>query len=593
MSRPNAPAILAQLRVEAAPSPARLVVGALGQAGSPSALQKLTAAMAELKALAIQPLLNRAVACLQAEDHQGGAEWAITALEQDERSGFGWYLLAIARERAGDFASSVQAYESALKLLPDHGEIANDMGRLAYRMGMRPQAEKLFRHFLIRHPDHHEGANNLACAIRDQNRPDEAVEILRPAILAHPETPMLWNTMGTVVAEQGDFPNAEVFFREALRLQPEFPKARYNLGNAWLALGAPAEALEACEAALKGVVAEDERQMMRLARSTILMALGRIGEGWEEYEARLHPQFGDVTHFAFEAARWEPGADIGGKTLLVVGEQGLGDEVLFANTLPDVVEALGPQGRLVLAVEPRLVPLFARSFPSASVMPHATFAVDGRIVRLAPDAGPVDLWTPMGSLLRQFRTSVEAFPTGPGFLTPDPARVAYWRAMLADAPAGPKVGLLWKSAVKADARHRYFSPFEAWKPVLATPGVSFVNLQYGDCDDEIAWARRELGVEVWTPSGIDLKADLDDVAALTCALDLTLGFCNASLNLAAASGAPTWLISTPGSWPRLGTSRYPWYPQARVFMTPGFGDWDPMMAEVAEALADFGSAQEH
>ena len=71
------------------------------------------------------------------------------------------------------------------------------------------------------------------------------------------------------------------------------------------------------------------------------------------------------------------------------------------------------------------------------------------------------------------------------------------------------------------ARQRYYSPFELWTPVLKTPGVSFVNVQYGDCEAEIEWARRELGVDIWTPPGIDLKDDLDDIAALSTALDLT------------------------------------------------------------------------
>ena len=75
-------------------------------------------------------------------------------------------------------------------------------------------------------------------------------------------------------------------------------------------------------------------------------------------------------------------------------------------------------------------------------------------------------------------------------------------------------------------------------------------------------------MDVWTPPGIDLKNDLDDLAALTCALDLVVGQANATTNIAAACGAPTWLISTPGAWPKLGTDRYPWYPQVRVFIPP-------------------------
>nr|MEA2797988.1 hypothetical protein [Phenylobacterium sp.] len=590
MSRQALPsATSAQALQTAAPTPARLTADSLGKSGSSDALTKLNGAISELKALSAAPMLQRAVEAIRAEDAKTACDWALKALEQDEHSGFGWYLLAIALERAGDFVSSIQAYESALKLLPDHAEIANDLGRLAFRLGMTPQAESLFRHFLARYPEHPEGSNNLACAVRDQGRHGEAVEILRPAIVKTPEVAMLWNTMGTVVADQGDFNNALVFFQEALRIDPTFPKARYNLGNAKLLLGDAEGAIVDCEAAMTGVLAEDERQMMRLARSTILMALGRIGEGWDEYEARLHPQFNERTQFMFDGPRWEPGSDIGGKTLLVVGEQGLGDEVLFANLMSDVIDRLGPAGRLVLAVETRLVPLFKRAFPTAEVGAHATYFVGGRLTRVIPfaDHTQIDLWTPMGSLLREFRRSVDAFPARDAYLTPDPDRFAHWREVLREAPAGLKVGLLWKSAVKKDSRHRYFSPFETWAPVLAQKGVTFVNLQYGDCAEELATAKRDFGVEIWSPPGIDLKQDLDDVAALSCAMDLIVGFSNATLNIAAACGVPNFLISTPGAWPRLGTATYPWYPKTRVFLPPAFGEWDPVLAEVADALGAF------
>ncbi|MFZ5718293.1 MAG: tetratricopeptide repeat protein [Pseudomonadota bacterium] len=563
--------------------------GVVGEAGSRDAVAQLSAAVAGLKGMAARPLLQRAVEAIHAQDWPAAAQWATKALGADERSGFGWYLLGIAQERRGDFASSVQAYEAALKLTPDNPDIAKDLGRLAYRMGMKPQAEKLFRLFLAQRPDHQEGINNLACALRDQGRYAEAVEVLRPAIVNDPSAVLLWNTMGTVMSEQGDFANAEVFFQEALRLDPGFFRARYNLGNARVMQGDAAGALEACDAALKRVTAPDDRQMMRLARATILMSLGRIGEGWDEYEARHDPSFSGTTQYLFDRPRWEPGADLAGRSLLVAAEQGLGDEILFSNVLPDVIERLGPDGRLTLAVEPRLIALFQRTYPQARVVAHATYDVGGRLVCHAPDLQDdldgIDLWVPMGSLLREHRRTLDAFPERVGLLTPDPDRVAHWRQVLAEhAPAGPKVGLLWKSAVSRDARHRYFSPFNAWAPVLKTPGVVFVNLQYGDCADELAAAERDLGVRIWPPPDIDLKQDLDEVAALCAAMDLVVGFANATLNIAAAVGAPTWLISTPNAWPRLGTGRYPFYPQVRVFLPERLGDWSTVMGEVAEAL---------
>lgn len=566
------------------------MVDEIGQAGSKSALARLNEAMAEIRALAVAPLVQRAVDAIRADDHKTATEYALKALEQDDQNGFSWYTLGIAREKAGDFASSVQAYESALRLLPDHAEVANDLGRLAFRMGMHPQAEKLFQHFLARHPDHPEAVNNLACAVRAQQRYEEAIEVLRPALLRTPENSMLWNTMGSVVAEQGDYATASIFFKEAVQLDPGFFKARYNLGNCLLMLGEAQAALEACDEALAQVRAESERQMMRMARSSMLASLGRLGEAWDDYECRLHPDFGDVTYFVMRGPRWAPGMDLKGKTLMVIGEQGLGDEILFANTFGEVIEDLGPDGKLMIAVEQRLVDVFQRGFPQAQVCAHITGSIGLRPARTVPetvDVSGVDIWSPMGSLLRAYRRTVDDFPPNPTRIAADPARIEAWRKQLAELP-GRKVGILWKSNITKDARHRYFAGFDAWEPVLRQPGITFVNLQYGDCAEELARAKAQFGVEIWQPPGVDLKQELDEVAALCSAVDLTVGFSNATFNIAAATGAPSWLITTSGSWPRLGlTDRYAWYPQVRVFGLEQFGDWAPVMGRVGEALGEF------
>lgn len=272
---------------------------------------------------------------------------------------------------------------------------------------------------------------------------------------------------------------------------------------------------------------------------------------------------------------------------MIVGEQGLGDEILFANVLPDLVEAIGPEGRLTLAVERRQVALFQRAFPTARVAAHATYKVDGKVVRtlrFLDDPDRIDLWTPMASLLRKWRRSVDAFPGRAAYLHADAARVAAWRATLDALGPEPKVGLVWKSLKQDPSRRRWFSAFEQWRPVLATPGVRMVNLQYGDCQAELALARAA-GVDIWDPPGVDLKNDLDEVAALACALDLVIGPANATTNIAAACGAPVWFISPPGAWPRLGTDRYPWYPASRVFNAPALNAWGPVMDSVAHALA--------
>jgi tetratricopeptide (TPR) repeat protein len=562
---------------------------AAGDAASAEALARLNRQTNEVRNEKTARLLARSIHAMQTGDFAKGEKLAVQALERDEKLGVAWHVLGIAREKTGDFAGSMRCYEAALTLLPDHGPVAGDLGRLAFRMDMPEIAAKFFAHYLQAKPNDLEGVNNLACALRDLNRCDEAIEVLRPAINDHPQQPLLWNTLGTVMCSLGDGKTALTFFDETLRLAPNFGKAYHNRAYAKLDLGDVEGALADCELAIAAVESAEDLATMQFGRATILLALGRVEEGWKTYGARFSPELIEAPRFTIDAPRWRTGMDLAGKSLMICAEQGLGDEVMFANMLPDVTEALGPDGRLTIAVERRLIPLFQRSFPKAAVVPHKTVSYEGRVYRGAPeieDWSGFDFWAPMGDLLETFRPSLAAFPDRPNFLDADPARVEHWRRTLEGAPKGPKVGLLWKSLKLNGERARQFSPFLQWRPVLEVPGITFVNLQYGDCSEEIALAKAEFGVDIWQPPGIDLKQDLDDVAALCRAMDLIVGFSNATTNLGGACGAPIWMLTGASSWTRLGARNWPWYPQTRCFITPDFNDWNPTMEDVGDALRE-------
>ena len=176
----------------------------------------------------------------------------------------------------------------------------------------------------------------------------------------------------------------------------------------------------------------------------------------------------------------------------------------------------------------------------------------------------VDLWAPMGSLPRRFRRTLADFRAAGGYLKPDPGRVAHWRAWLGDGP--PAVGVSWRSGKVSGDRRRQYPPQSEWIPLLQTPGVRIVNLQYGDCAEELATFGQRCGRPILEPPGIDLREDIDDLAALCAALDLVVSVSNATGALAGACGAKVALIAGPAAWPRLGTDRMPWYPQARVLL---------------------------
>jgi len=162
--------------------------------------------------------------------------------------------------------------------------------------------------------------------------------------------------------------------------------------------------------------------------------------------------------------------------------------------------------------------------------------------------------------------------------------VQYWQDTLKARSPAPTIGLLWKSLKLDGNRHQNFDVFDVWEPVLKRVGLTFINMQYGETAAELAIARDKFGIDIWTPEGIDLRNDLDDVAALSCALDLMIGPPNATTNIAAACGANLWIVSNPVSWPRLGTEAYPWYPKARAYIPEKLGVWGEIMTQIDHDL---------
>jgi hypothetical protein len=268
---------------------------------------------------------------------------------------------------------------------------------------------------------------------------------------------------------------------------------------------------------------------------------------------------------------------------------------MFANILPDVARAIGANGKLQVAVDPRLVPLFQRSFPDAEVGSYddrTLIDADGnkalRLVPFAANGNEPDFWAPMGSALQYYRKNLSDFPHQ-AFLKPDPARVAEFRGLLDKMP-GKKVGICWRSMMLGAKRAKYYSPVECWGPVLKTPGMTFVNLQYGDSSGELACMQEKFGVRVEVIPGLDLRDDIDGTAALAAALDLVLSAPTAAAATAASVGATVWFLTAGRTWPQMGTDEFPWYARTRVFSPEKFGDWSDLMPRAADALADFAKS---
>lgn len=555
-------------------------------------LERLTnEAAAEVARHRSNLLLKRGIRAWRRGDIVRAGQWALKATEMDGSNAKAFHVLAMALERMGHLHKALVTYERAFELDPEDPELLINLGLTAWNLKLTEGAARMFQLYIDTCPSSPLGYNNLGSVQYDLGRLDAAIETLRGAIYRMPQEAILWNSLATVLAEEGRAEESLVFYNESVRLEPGFARGYHNLGYAYQHLGQLEEALVNYDRALENAVDPAEQRETRHSRSICLIGAGKLEEGFREYEIRNSDRFRSYLHHLVKAPRWN-GAPVEGLKLLLVGEQGLGDEFMFANILPDVARDLGPDGKLQIAVDPRLVPLFQRSFPDAEVGAYDDRTLidnDGnkalRLVPFASDGNEPDMWAPMGSVLQIYRKQISDF-RHEAFLVPDPARVAEFREKLAKLP-GKKVGICWRSMMLEAKRAKYFSPIDGWAPVLKTEGISFVNLQYGDCAAEIARAADQHGVAIHQIEGLNLRDDIDGTAALSAALDLVLSAPTAAAATAASVGAEVWFLTAGRTWPQLGTDEYPWYAKTRVLSPGKFGDWASLMPDVSAKLAEF------
>jgi hypothetical protein len=207
-----------------------------------------------------------------------------------------------------------------------------------------------------------------------------------------------------------------------------------------------------------------------------------------------------------------------------------------------------------------------------------------RVVNRSKPGCSYDTYIPLLSLPAIFGVPPEAETPPIPYLTPDPARVQYWRNELADVP-GPRVGISWQGSTIHKGDKLRSVHLNRFAPLAAVPGVTLCSLQKGTGTEQLTEpGAAGLGVLDY---GARTGKDMADVAALMMSLDLVVSVDTALVHLAGALGRPAW-VALPSAadwrWLRKGdTTR--WYPGVRLFRQTARGDWDGVFGRLAAALA--------
>lgn len=376
--------------------------------------------------------------------------------------------------------------------------------------------------------------HNFGLALLGLGRAEEAERALRSARKLAPELPQIVSALGHALRDQGRFDEALAAYDESLKLDPEFGDALIN-------------------------------------RAQLLLLRGDFTRGWPAYEQRFEA-LGASSRSHSRTARWR-GEPLAGRTILVHGEQGVGDEVMYASCIPDLA---AQAGQVVLRCSDRLAPLFARSFERVQV----------RGARGARGGEPrPDFQADIGSLPRYLRASPDDFPARRSWLVPDAGRVESWRSRLAALGGRARVGISWRAGAPATRGPLRSIALGELERLLRLPGFEFVSLQHPNpgMPEEEPDQVEALGIHGFAA----VTENLDELAALICALDLVISVDNSNVHLAGALGRETWALLPPSPDWRYGWrgDTMLWYESVRLWRRGPRERWRDVVARVAEALA--------
>ena len=459
------------------------------------------------------------------------------AVRLDARNAAVLYNLGLAYQSDGRHAAALEAYTRAYALAPDLPDLVKNLTLVQLECEQFDEARHLLDTVLRRRPDDVEALKCLGLVLQKMHRPDQALAHYERARELTSADPELLNNLGIVLQDLGRLDAAIASYDAAIARKPDFVLARWH-------------------------------------RSLAYLLRHDFARGWPDYELRT--ESADQPRRSARYPRWDGGA-LSGRRLLVYAEQGLGDEIMFASCLPEVIAA---SRHCVVECSPRLEALFRRSFPQATVY---SLSAGGEPPRADQEAG-IDAQVAMGSLPQYLRRSGSDFPRHRGYLKADPERVRAWRERLAALGPGLKVGISWQGGTHKTRRPMRSIPLAQWAPLLQSAGVRCVSLQYTECSAEIATVESAAGIRIsdWR----EVRDDLEHTAALITALDLVISVCTAAIHLGGALGRPVWVLAPYSPEWRYGIAGdgMPWYPSVTMFRQPRYGEWEPVIAEVAQRL---------
>jgi tetratricopeptide (TPR) repeat protein len=461
-------------------------------------------------------------------------------------------------------AAACSSYDSAIALRPNYAEAYFNRGRVLKELKQRDAALSSYAKAIAIRADYAEAYSNLGNVQQELGRWDEALANYAHALKIKADFPEAHFNQGVLLHQLGRFEDALYSYDRAIAYRSDYSEAYSNRGNVLAELNQLAAAMGSYQ---KAIELERKYAEAHFNLSIALLLAGEFEQGWNEYEWRWENTRGSVINERrdFPQPLWL-GAEIPiGKTILLYGEQGLGDTIQFCR-YAKLVASLG--ATVILEVQEALVRLLA--------------GLEGMSLVVARGSAlpAFDLQCPLMSLPLAFKTALENIPSAIQYLLGDPDNIARWQARLGERNR-PQVGLVWSGNARQRNDHKRSIPLASLIKNLPSD-CRYVCLQRDlrEFDEQTLKANPDV-------LNFGQELDFENTAALCECLDLVISVDTSVAHLSAALGKKTWILlpfNPDWRW-LLERNDSPWYPTVTLYRQHRIGDWSGAFEKITADLS--------
>ncbi|NDA63820.1 MAG: tetratricopeptide repeat protein [Chitinophagia bacterium] len=510
------------------------------------------------------------------------------------------YNLAKALIELGRHKEAVEHLKKSITLEPNNPESELNLGLCLMKEGLFDSALKHLERALNLNPRHIETMVNCAICHIELGNIAYALETALLTTSLSPNNDACWSVLGAAHLKNNNLTNAITCYQKAIALDNNNYKYYLSIGKCYKQNNDINNAIEAYEAALKlsptnidclnslatilirqqkfenaehilkkAIDSDPNNSDTHVNLSILHFLKFELDLGWNEYEFRDKNKYLYGGSFQSSKRQWDP--KYTNDRLLIWGEQGIGDQIIYASMLNDISKIVS---RLRVGVDDRLINLLGRSFPT----------LDLTSIKDRPANSTFDSYLPIASLGRYFRNQVTDFPTPKPFLKADYDKISAFKAQ---THKGKLIcGISWKSKNNTVAESKSMLASDLM-PLFKLNGAHFFNLQYlPEQEDLELFFQQKAPIQSF--NDLDTFNDIDGLAAAIMACDVVVTVSNTTAHLSGALGKETLLLLSHSVgkfwyWNEY-QGRNLWYPNIKVFQQKIEGDWSYPLAELQKYL---------